>query len=71
MTPISTVFVLLVLGGVVAWLARRNRPLAGPTEIDRDILDKAEREVRDVDAFATPDEAAEEVPDWGPGAPQP
>ena len=71
MTPISTVFVLLVLGGVVVWLARRNPPRAGPTEIDRDILDKAEREVRDVDAFATPDEAAEELPDWGPGAPQP
>ena len=29
------------------------------------------KEVRDVDALASPEDAEEDLPDWGPGAPKP
>jgi len=39
-------------------------------DIDYDELDKAEREVKDLNADVRPDEADEEMRDWGPGAPR-
>ena len=30
----------------------------------------AEQEVRDLDVFTTPEDADDELPDWGPGAPK-
>jgi hypothetical protein len=68
--------VLLVLGGVVllvaiAWLARRPaRPATDRDDRDDETLADAEREVRDLDALATPEDAADQLPDWGPGAPK-
>jgi len=67
---------LIVLGGVVglvaiAWLIRRPaRPATDPRDRDTATLADAEREVRDLDALATPDDAADQLPDWGPGAPK-
>jgi hypothetical protein len=44
------------------------------TELDRsedeEELAQAEDEVRGLDAMATPEDAAEQLPDWGPGAPR-
>ena len=39
-------------------------------DIDYEELDQAEREVRDLDSDVRPDEADEELNDWGPGAPR-
>jgi hypothetical protein len=39
----------------------------GDDDIDRDELERAEREVRDLDAMQRPDEGFE-GDDWGPGA---
>ena len=59
----------LALAGAVLWLrARLDRDAHDPVD-DPDELEAAEREVRDLDAFSTPDQAAEDLPDWGPGTP--
>ena len=63
---------LLALAAAVAWFAGRpTRHTADHDDIDRDELERAEREVRDLDASVGPDEADDELPDWGPGAPRP
>lgn len=64
---------LLVLAAILVWLfgwAGRRRPseVATDDDIDREELEAADEELRDLDSFATPDDA-EELPDWGPGAP--
>jgi hypothetical protein len=72
---VETVLVSLVLlAALVIWLRRdRRHPgprLHGSDGIDRDVLEEAEREVRDLDASAHPEE---ERPgdDWGPGVARP
>jgi hypothetical protein len=72
---VETVLVALVLlVALVIWLRRERRHpgprLLGSDGIDRDALEEAEREVRDLDASARPDE---ERPgdDWGPGVARP
>lgn len=56
------------------WLVRRRRPYPGPRllddAIDRDALERAEREVRDLDARQRPEDGFESD-DWGPGAARP
>ena len=37
---------------------------------DAEELARAESDLAGLDAMATPDESAEELPDWGPGAPK-
>lgn len=49
-------------------LSRRVRAGGDPIE-DPDELARAEREVRDLDAFASPEDAPQDLPDWGPGVP--
>jgi len=61
---------LLLIVAVIGWWLRRAGRLnrSDPDEdIDRDLLDEAEEEVRDLGTFTTPDEADDELPDWGPG----
>ena len=73
--PVGT---LLVAGAVVAafvvWLVRRPRHagprLVGHDGIDRDELEAAEREVRELESGRRPDEGFE-GDDWGPGAAKP
>ncbi len=72
---VETVLVSTVLlAALLVWLRRdRRHPgprLHGSDGIDRDVLEEAEREVRDMEASARPDE---ERPgdDWGPGAARP
>jgi len=68
----TTIFVLglLLIVAVIGWWLRRAGRLdrSDPDEdIDRELLDEAEEEVRDLGTFTTPDEADDELPDWGPG----
>lgn len=72
---VEAVLVSLVLVvALVIWLRRdRRHPgprLHGSDGIDREVLEEAEREVRDLDASARPEE---ERPgdDWGPGVARP
>jgi hypothetical protein len=73
--PVQTLLVALVaLIALVLWL-RRDRSYPGPRltegdEIDRDELEAAEREVRDLDANARPEDSFL-GDDWGPGASRP
>ncbi|HJR50397.1 MAG TPA: hypothetical protein VJ794_04775 [Gemmatimonadales bacterium] len=73
--PISVIFLAAVLlVGLVLWLVReRHYPgprLYGEDDIDRKELEAAEREVRELEAGALPDD---ERPgdDWGPGTGRP
>jgi hypothetical protein len=73
--PVPAIFLALVLiVGLVLWLMRERRypgpRLHGEDGIDREELEAAEREVRELEAGALPDE---ERPgdDWGPGTGRP
>ena len=69
--------VLVLWAGIVALRREeperpRNREAKRPRAddgIDRDELERAEREVRDLDAFDQPDDGFQ-GDDWGPGAPR-
>ena len=74
----SLLVVLLAAALVVALLIfpprRRTQVDQLIREIDRtedeQELASAEEEVRSLDALATPEDAAQHLPDWGPGAPR-
>lgn len=62
---------IAVFAGVLLWLALApisRRQTAG-RPVDEETLN-AEQEVRDLDAFTTPDDADDELTDWGPGVPK-
>ncbi len=65
---------LIVAGflAAVAWLLQAPRKMRGrELEVeDRGQLEAAEEEVRDLNAFTSPDDADDELQDWGPGAPR-
>ena len=66
----TLIFTVLVLAAAIVWLARRPSGAGDDaTDRDPDVLNEAEREVRDIDAMASPDDAADHLPDWGPGVP--
>jgi hypothetical protein len=73
--PVGTLLVALVaLVALIVWL-RRDRSYPGPRlhedeGIDREELEQAEREVRELDAQHRPDEGFL-GDDWGPGAGRP
>ncbi len=62
------------LGAFVVWLLRRPRHpgprLVGDDGIDREELEAAEREVRELDGGRSPEDGFE-GDDWGPGAARP
>lgn len=62
---------IAVLAGVLLWLALGGRRRHGreAQQLDEETL-IAEREVRDLDAFTSPEDADDELPDWGPGTPK-
>jgi hypothetical protein len=73
--PISVIFLAAVLlVGLLLWLVRERRypgpRLYGEDDIDREELEAAEREVRELEAGALPDD---ERPgdEWGPGTGRP
>jgi hypothetical protein len=60
----------LVLAGGLLWLITLpSRSAPNPDTRDQDVLDQAEAEVRDLGAMASPDDADDALPDWGPGTP--
>jgi len=73
--PVGTLLVAVAaLIALVLWL-RRDRSYPGPRltgddEIDREELEAAEREVRDLDPIARPEDGFL-GDDWGPGASRP
>jgi hypothetical protein len=73
--PVPAIFLAAVLiVGLVLWLLRERRypgpRLHGEDDIDREELEAAEREVRELEAGALPED---ERPgdDWGPGTGRP
>lgn len=62
---------VFVFAAVLIWLlvaparSRLSRHAA-----DRAELEAAEREMQDLDAFVSPEDADDEFPDWGPGVPK-
>ncbi|MEE8573573.1 MAG: hypothetical protein V3T20_09925 [Gemmatimonadota bacterium] len=74
-STVGLVFLILLVAAVLAWVVGRPRGAANGEDgeeanVDREILEEAEDELRDLDAFASPDEADDHLPDWGPGAPK-
>ena len=73
--PVSTLLVALVaLIALILWL-RRDRSYPGPRladedGVDREELEAAEREVRDLDSSQRPEDGFA-GDDWGPGASRP
>lgn len=64
---------LLVAAALVVWLVRgltHPRRAPDPGDVDREELEAAEREVRDLGTRIRPDDEAPGS-DWGPGTPRP
>ncbi len=61
---------IAVVAGVLLWLvlASTSRRQSAGRQIDEETL-KAVQEVQDLDAFTTPEDADDELTDWGPGVP--
>ncbi len=71
----SLLIILLALLAILYWFVRRPTGHRRPDprrggDVDDETLAEAEDEVRDVDPLASPEEAEEELRDWGPGAPK-
>ncbi len=65
--------VIAVLAGVLLWLLvappSKGRGPTTEARLDEETV-AAEQEVRDLGALTTPEDADDELPDWGPGAPK-
>ncbi len=78
-SSLALVVLLAALAAGLAWfltgrrLPHRAEPgdVVGDPDTDPEVLSEAEEEVRGVDAFTSPEDAKEDLPDWGPGAPKP
>jgi hypothetical protein len=75
MSGSTVLFILLVaLAALLVWLSAKSRGPAPPSPNeaieDPAALTDAESEVSDLDASASPDDADDQLPDWGPGAPK-
>lgn len=73
--PFGTLLVAVAASAaLVVWLLRRPRHpgprLVGDDGIDREELEAAEREVRELEGGRTPEDGFE-GDDWGPGASRP
>lgn len=68
----ATFIVALGIVALIVWIFSSKRGVIAPPsgDVDAETLAEAEREVRDLDAFTGPDEADDQLPDWGPGAPK-
>lgn len=65
----SLAITLLALAGAVVWMLRKPRHGQADTAgRDAAALREAEEEVRDLDVSTSPEDADDELTDWGPGA---
>ncbi|UCD25511.1 MAG: hypothetical protein JSW51_06245 [Gemmatimonadota bacterium] len=66
------VFLCLILVLAVLLVIPRKSDAAGESTAieDAEELARAEEDLADIDALTPPEEATEELPDWGPGAPK-
>ncbi len=75
-SSIALGLLILAILVILVWLAgrpRASRTDAEPSrgsDVDEDVLTDAEDEVQELDSFATPEDAEDQLPDWGPGAPK-
>ena len=73
---IAVVLMLVAMSALLAWMLRTPRDPGASQhpemndDIDYQQLREAEEEVQDLDAFTSPDDADEELRDWGPGTPR-
>ncbi len=70
-----TLFVVLLsvvlLLAVLLVIPRRPTATSQSSSIEDEAeLNRAEEDLADLDVMTTPEEAIEELPDWGPGAPK-
>ena len=70
MTLLGLGVALLALVGGLLVLLRRPDHEPAPGDRDQEELEEAEREVRDLRATASPEDADDELEDWGPGSPR-
>ncbi len=81
-SSVALLVLLVLLAAGLVWLLAGGRLSRRPEprdvvgdhrddDADADTLREAEDELRDVNAFTSPEEAEEDLPDWGPGAPNP
>ena len=72
-SEVAITLALIAGSGILIWILRSPGEQPSGTilrdEIDLDELAAAEQDVQELDAFTTPEEADEELRDWGPGAP--
>ncbi len=75
-SQVAVSVMIIALSALLAWILRvpsgqaDASPETGESDIDYDELGAAESEVQDLDAFASPDDADDDLHDWGPGAPK-
>ena len=63
------IFTFLMFG-VGGRTGRRIPRQAQREDVDEDVLAEAEREIEELDANTSAEDADEHLPDWGPGAPR-
>ena len=75
-SEIAITLAMISASGILVWLLRTpadssssGTVLRDDIDIDIDELMAAEEEVQELDAYTQPEEADEELRDWGPGAP--
>jgi hypothetical protein len=75
-SQVAVSVIIIALSALLVWILRvpstqvNIPPETDESDIDYDALGAAESEVQDLDAFASPDDADEDLHDWGPGAPK-
>jgi hypothetical protein len=67
--------VLILALSLLLVIPRKSPVTRSPAEsdsddVDYDLLDEAEEELGGLDASVTPEQADDELPDWGPGVPK-
>lgn len=69
------ILLLLILALSILLVVPRKAPLRraprNTEDIDEDVLNQAEAELEGLRSLATPEDAEDELPDWGPGVPKP
>ncbi len=71
MTLLVLFLIVVLILAVLLVIPRRPSATSQSSAVgDEEELTRAEEDLADMDAMITPEEALEELPDWGPGAPK-